>query len=163
MQAALSKPPCAGDDTPWSTGVMAPATNRPHQRVIEMFNDNGSFPPALFEFFLFFAWIMCLFWVFGDIFRSRDLGGVTKDALGALRHLCPGTRGLGLPDRPGRRHDRTLLEQQKELQAAQAGTSRPPPGRGRRLQSRSRRRKSLLDAGTITQDEFDAMKAKALA
>ena len=43
-----------------------------------MFNDNGSFLLALFEFFLFFAWIMCLFWIFGDIFRSRDLGGVAK-------------------------------------------------------------------------------------
>ena len=43
-----------------------------------MFNDNGSFLLALFEFFLFFAWFMCLFWVFGDIFRSKDLGGVAK-------------------------------------------------------------------------------------
>ena len=43
-----------------------------------MFNDNGSFLLALFEFFLFFAWFMCLFWVFGDIFRSSDLGGGGK-------------------------------------------------------------------------------------
>jgi hypothetical protein len=26
-----------------------------------MFNDNGSFLLALFEFFIFFAWIMCVF------------------------------------------------------------------------------------------------------
>ena len=25
-----------------------------------MFNDNGSFLLALFEFFIFFAWIMCV-------------------------------------------------------------------------------------------------------
>src|SRR5436189_4435522 len=43
-----------------------------------MFNDNGSFLLALFEFFLFFAWFMCLFWVLGDIFRSKDLGGGAK-------------------------------------------------------------------------------------
>ena len=43
-----------------------------------MFNDNGSFLLALFEFFLFFAWFMCLFWVISDIFRSRDLSGVAK-------------------------------------------------------------------------------------
>ena len=43
-----------------------------------MFDDNGSFLLALFEFFLFFAWFMCLFWVFGDIFRSKDLGGVAR-------------------------------------------------------------------------------------
>jgi len=43
-----------------------------------MFNDNGSFLLALFEIFLFFAWFMCLFWIFGDIFRSKDLGGVAR-------------------------------------------------------------------------------------
>ena len=43
-----------------------------------MFDDNGSFLLALFEFFLFFAWFMCLFWVLGDIFRSKDLGGVAR-------------------------------------------------------------------------------------
>ena len=43
-----------------------------------MFNDNGSFLLALFEFFLFFAWFMCLFWVLGDIFRSSDMGGGAK-------------------------------------------------------------------------------------
>ena len=43
-----------------------------------MFNDNGHFLLGLFELFLFFAWFMCLFWVFGDIFRSKDLGGGAK-------------------------------------------------------------------------------------
>ena len=36
-----------------------------------MFNDNGSFLLALFEFFLFFAWFMCLFWVLSDISGAR--------------------------------------------------------------------------------------------
>ncbi len=35
-----------------------------------MFNDNGSFLLALFEFFIFFAWIMCVFYVFADISSS---------------------------------------------------------------------------------------------
>jgi len=43
-----------------------------------MFDDNGSFILALFEFFIFFAYLMCLFWIFGDLFRSRDLGGGAK-------------------------------------------------------------------------------------
>ena len=113
-----------------------------------MFNDNGSFLLALFEFFLFFAWIMCLFWVFGDIFRSRDLGGVAKTlwvlfvifvpALGVLVYLI--VRGGGMTERS--------LEQQKELQAAQAEYIKAAAGSGsviaavsaRRPQSRSRRR-----------------------
>src|SRR3954453_17232856 len=43
-----------------------------------MFDDNGSFLLAMFEFFIFFAWFMCLFYVFADIFRSHDMGGGAK-------------------------------------------------------------------------------------
>src|SRR6478672_13665553 len=60
--------------------VMKPVGATPSARLggCPMFNDNGSFLVALFEFFLFFAWFMCLFWVLGDIFRSKDLGGGSK-------------------------------------------------------------------------------------
>ena len=85
-----------------------------------MFNDNGSFLLALFEFFLFFAWFMCLFWVFGDIFRSKDMGGGAKTFwvlfvivlpwLGILVYLI--ARGGGMAER--------AIEQQKDMQAAQA-------------------------------------------
>ena len=84
-----------------------------------MFNDNGSFLLALFEFFLFFAWFMCLFWVLGDIFRSKDLGGGGKTFwiifviivpwLGVLVYVL--ARGKGMQERQ--------LEQAKEMQAAQ--------------------------------------------
>jgi hypothetical protein len=33
---------------------------------------------SIFWFFIFFIWIMLLFHVFGDIFRSPDLSGVSK-------------------------------------------------------------------------------------
>ncbi len=33
---------------------------------------------SMLWFFLFFIWIMILFQVFGDIFRSKDLGGWAK-------------------------------------------------------------------------------------
>ena len=35
-----------------------------------MFDDNGSFLLAMFEFFIFFAWFMSLWWIFGDLFLS---------------------------------------------------------------------------------------------
>ena len=130
-----------------------------------MFNDNGSFLIALLEFFLFFAWFMCLFWIFGDIFRSKDLGGGGKTVwvlfvilvpwLGILVYLI--ARGKGMHERQ--------LEQAKEMQRAQAeyiksvaGTS-SSTGAADQIASA----KSLLDSGTITQAEFDKMKAKALA
>ena len=54
-----------------------------------MFDDNGSFLLAMLEFFIFFAWFMSLFWVFGDLFRSKDLGGVAK-TLWTLFLIVPG-------------------------------------------------------------------------
>ena len=69
-----------------------------------MFNDNGSFLLALFEFFLFFAWFMCLFWVYGDIFRSKDLGGVAQDIVGSLRALHLLARLAGVRARPRQGH-----------------------------------------------------------
>ena len=130
-----------------------------------MLNNNGSFLLALFEFFLFFAWFMCLFWVFGDIFRSSDLGGGAKTIwvifvilvpwLGILVYLL--ARGGGMQKRQ--------LEQARAMQAAQAdyiqsvaGTS-PASSAANEIASA----KSLLDSGAITQAEFDALKAKALA
>ena len=129
-----------------------------------MFNDNGSFLLALFEFFLFFAWFMCLFWVLGDIFRSRDIGGGAKTAwvifvivipwLGLLVYLI--ARGHGMQERQ--------LEQAKQMQAAQAdyikSVAGPTPGGAT---SQIADAKNLLDSGTISQAEFDQLKAKALA
>jgi Phospholipase_D-nuclease N-terminal len=43
-----------------------------------MFDDNGHFLVALFELSIFVAFLMCLWWVFGDLFRSRDLSGLMK-------------------------------------------------------------------------------------
>jgi len=129
-----------------------------------MFNDNGSFLLALFEFFLFFAWFMCLFWVLGDIFRSRDIGGGAKTAwvifviiipwLGILVYLI--ARGHGMQDRQ--------LEQAREMQAAQAeyikSVAAPASANATGQIADA---KALLDNGTITQAEFDQLKAKALA
>ena len=129
-----------------------------------MFNDNGSFLLALFEFFLFFAWFMCLFWVIGDIFRSRDLGGVAKTFwvffviilpwLGILVYLI--ARGHGMQQRQ--------LEQAQEMNAAQTEYIRSVAGSsGGSSTDQIASAKSLLDSGAITQAEFEALKAKALA
>jgi hypothetical protein len=129
-----------------------------------MFNDNGSFLLALFEFFLFFAWFMCLFWVLGDLFRSKDLGGGAKTLwvifvilfpwLGILIYLI--ARGHGMQDRQ--------LEQAREMQAAQAeyikSVAASPSGGAT---SQIADAKALLDSGAITQAEFDQLKARALA
>src|SRR4051794_16486082 len=86
---------------------------------LSMFDNNGSFLLVLFEFFLFFAWFMCLWWILGDIFRSRDIGGVAKTLwvlfviiipwLGILIYMI--ARGRGMQERQ--------LEQMKAMQHAQ--------------------------------------------
>lgn len=128
-----------------------------------MFDDNGSFLIVLFEFFLFFAWFMCLFWVLGDIFRSSDLGGLAKTVwvifviivpwLGILVYVI--ARGKGMQERQ--------LEQAKQMQAAQADYIKSMAGTGATATDQIASAKSLLDSGTITQDEFNSLKTKALA
>ena len=129
-----------------------------------MFNDNGSFLLALLEFFLFFAWIMCLFWIFGDIFRSRDLGGVAKTLwvlfvifipwLGILVYLI--ARGKGMHERQ--------LEQAKDMQRAQNEYIKSvAASSSTSATDQIASAKGLLDSGAITQAEFDQLKVKALA
>jgi type VI protein secretion system component VasK len=128
-----------------------------------VFNDNGHFFLALIEFFLFFAWIMVLFWVFGDIFRSKDLGGLAKTLwvlfiiftfwLGLLVYLL--VRGRGMQER--------AMEAQKEMAAHQAEYIKSVAGAGASPTDQIANAKSLLDSGAISQQEFDALKAKALA
>jgi hypothetical protein len=128
-----------------------------------MFNNNGSFLLALFEFFVFFAWFFCLFWIFGDLFRSRDLGGGAKTlwvlfiiivpVLGVLVYLI--ARGHGMNQR--------TLDERREVQAMQAEYIRSVAGSGSSAADQIASAKQLLDTGAISQQEFEAIKAKALA
>jgi hypothetical protein len=128
-----------------------------------VFNDNGSFLLALFEFFLFFAWFMCLFWVLGDIFRSKDLGGGGKTLwilfviiipwLGVLVYVI--ARGNGMQERQ--------LEQAKDMQAAQTEYIKSVAGTSGSPTDQIASAKALLDSGAITQAEFEQIKANALA
>ena len=114
--------------------------------------------------FLWIAWLMLLFKVIFDIFRSHDMGGWGKAFwaifviiipwLGILIYLI--VRGHGMQDRQ--------LEQAREMQAAQAeyikSVAAPSSSNAAGQIADA---KSLLDNGTITQAEFDQLKAKALA
>ena len=128
-----------------------------------MFDNNGSFLLAMLEFFIFLAWFMCLWWVFGDLFRSKDLGGGAKTLwvlfivflpfLGMFVYLI--ARGHGMNER--------AFAAQQELQQRQAEyiksvASSSSASSADEIASA----KALLDSGAITQQEFDQLKAKAL-
>lgn len=132
-----------------------------------MFDDNGSFLLAMFEFFIFFAYLMCLFWIFSDLFRSHDIGGWGKffwilfililPFLGMLIYVI--ARGSGMTQR--------AVDSQKEMQQAQMEYAKQlvasQGGGGSSAAEQISHAKQLLDAGTITQAEFDSLKAKALS
>ena len=131
-----------------------------------MFDDNGSFLLAMFEFFIFFAWFMCMFWIFGDLFRSRDLGGVAKTLwtlfiiflpfLGMLVYMI--ARGGGMTER--------ALTAQAEAQKRQDAYIRSvatPNGGKDSVTDEIASAKSLLDSGAINAGEYERLKASALA
>jgi uncharacterized SAM-binding protein YcdF (DUF218 family) len=136
-----------------------------------VFDNNGSFLLAMFEFFIFFAYLMCLFWIFGDVFRSRDIGGGAKTLwvlfiivlpfLGMLLYLI--VRGNGMSQR--------AVDSQKEMQKAQVEYARAVVGQdnasaasaGPSASEQIASAKALLDQGTITEAEFAQIKSKALA
>ena len=130
-----------------------------------MFDNNGSFLLAVFEFFIFCAWFMCLFWVFGDLFRSRDLGGGGKTLwslfliflpiIGMLTYLI--ARGHGMNDR--------AMASASEMQSRQEAYIREVAahdGGQRTATDQIASAKSLLDSGAITAAEFEKLKAEAL-
>ena len=132
-----------------------------------MFDDNGSFLLAMFEFFIFLAWFMCLFWVFGDLFRSKDIGAVAKTLwtvfliflpiLGMLIYLI--ARGGGMTERA--LADRAEAQQRQE--AYIRSVSATPNGSGGGVTAEIASAKALLDSGAINADEYAKLKAGALA
>jgi hypothetical protein len=112
---------------------------------------------------LIFAFFMVMFRVFGDLFSDQSLGGMAKFGwsvfiiflpfLGLLVYVL--ARGKGMAER----------EQAKmsEMQAAQAAYIRQAAGTGSSATDQIASAKAMLDAGTITAAEFDALKSKALA
>ena len=112
-------------------------------------------------FFCWVAWIWTLILILGDVFR-RDISGWAKAAwvvflivlpfLGVLVYLI--AEGKGMTERRVR-----------EMQASQASMDdyvrsvATEGGSAGEIQ----RAKALLDSGTISQQEFEQLKAKALA
>lgn len=113
-------------------------------------------------FFLFFVWIMLLFRVFGDLFRSTDMRGVTKvlwvlfvivlPYLGVFCYLI--TRGDKMAAREiGDAQARE--ESVRQYIRESAGTSASSADELERLAS-------LRERGVIDDAEFARLKAKVL-
>jgi ABC-type Fe3+ transport system permease subunit len=113
-------------------------------------------------FFLFFIWIWILFSVFGDLFRSHDVGGWGKALwtifiifvpfLGVLIYLI--ARGKGMQERSVQRAAQQEQEFRGYVQdvASSSGTA-----------DQLAKLADLKDRGVLSDAEFEAEKAKILS
>jgi len=111
-------------------------------------------------FFFWVIWIWIVVTVLVDIFRRHDIGGWAKAGwvvfvvilpwLGVLIYLIAQHDGM---------RERRIKEVQDQQQAFDSYVRETAGGSADQIA----RAKELLDNGTITQEEFAALKAKALA
>jgi len=111
--------------------------------------------------YLFFAYLMVLFSVCADLFRDKETGGGVKALwvlalivfpfLSVIVYIV--TRGSGMAERSERQAKAVQAEQESYIKTV-AGTTTPV--------DQVAQAKALLDAGAISQTEYDTIKAKAL-
>lgn len=124
-----------------------------------------SFGDVMWTMFVFFVWILffwLLFGVFGDLFGRHDISGWAKAGwtvfviilpfLGIFVYLISQGKAMG------ERAQQKAQAQQSQVDdyvrsVASSGSPTEEIAKG----------KQLLEAGAITQTEFDQLKAKALA
>ena len=113
-------------------------------------------------FFMWIIWFMLLFRVIGDIFRRHDLNGVAKTVWIIFVILLP---FLGIFIYLITQGDKMGQRDMQHMQAAQGEFDQyvnSVAGSGGAA-AEIEKAKGLLDSGAITQAEFDAIKAKAIA
>lgn len=124
---------------------------------------NGNVLLWMFEFFLFVIWFWLLIVIFSDLFRDHETGGGQKvlwvillivlPFIGILLYLI--VRGRGMAGR--------TAKQQQAMQQEFDARIRSAAGSGASASEQISQAKTLLDSGTISQAEFETIKAKALA
>ena len=112
--------------------------------------------------FAFIAYLMVMFSIITDLFRDKDTSGGMKAVwivcliflpfLTSLIYLI--ARGGGMAERSMRTAEQ--MKQQQDAYIRNVARQVTPA-------DQIAQAKGLLDSGSITQEEFDALKAKALA
>jgi type VI protein secretion system component VasK len=112
--------------------------------------------------FAFVFYLMVLFWILSDLFRDRDTNGWVKAVwvlallvfplLTALVYLI--ARGRGMSERQARAAAEAKKAQDEYIRDV-AGKSMTPA-------DQIAQARAMLDAGVISQTEFDRLKEKAL-
>ncbi|MFL5973429.1 MAG: PLDc N-terminal domain-containing protein [Gaiellaceae bacterium] len=130
-----------------------------------LFAADYPFLDVLWTMLIFFLWVMW-FWllivIIGDVFRRRDIGGGKKTIwlifilfvpfIGVLAYVLTNSDGMAERNMERARSQRAQMDDYVRETAGSGGAA-----------AEIDRAKQLLDSGAITQAEFDAIKAKALA
>jgi hypothetical protein len=113
------------------------------------------------EFFVFVAYLFVLFHIFADLFRNSEMRGFVK-ALWILGLILPIPlvaliyilwHGRGMAERQRQAMERIKSDNDSYIRQVA----------GKSPADQISEAKALLDAGTITADEYAKLKAKALA
>jgi hypothetical protein len=124
------------------------------------------FLDVLWTMLIIFAWVIW-FWmlivVIGDVFRRRDIGGLKKTIwlifiiflpfIGVFAYLIANSDGMAQRGAERAEAQRAQFDDYVRTTAGGSGGAAAEIDKA----------KQLLDSGAITQQEFDAIKAKALA
>ena len=115
------------------------------------------------SFFLLMAYLVVLFQILTDLFRDRETSGWLKAVwvfcliifplITSLVYLI--ARGQSMAERNIAAVKAAQAGQEDYIRSVSGGASSPADEIGRA--------KALLDSGAISQQEFDALKAKALS
>ena len=119
---------------------------------------------TLLWFFLFVVWIMLLFRVFGDIFRSHDMGGWAKALWSLFIIILPFlgvfiyviARGHGM-------FERDMSQAQAQQKAFDEYVRQTAGASGVSTADELAKLAALKDQGVITEAEYATLKAKAMA
>jgi Phospholipase_D-nuclease N-terminal/Short C-terminal domain len=123
------------------------------------------FLDVLWTILIIFAWVIW-FWmlivVIGDVFRRRDIGGLKKTIwlifiiflpfIGVFAYLIANSDGMAQRGAERTEAQRAQFDDYVRTAAGSGGAA-----------AEIDKAKQLLDSGAITQDEFNSIKAKALA
>jgi hypothetical protein len=117
---------------------------------------------TMLVFFLWVAWFIILFRVVADIFRRHDASGAKKTLwllfvlflpfVGVFAYLIANSDDMARRDLENARRAQREMDDYVRTVAGSTGAA-----------AEIDRAKQLLDSGAITQPEFEAIKAKALA
>ena len=118
---------------------------------------------SMILFFTWIVWIWMMIAILSDVFRRRDMSGWGKAAwtvflivlpfLGALVYLIGNHDGMAERNVEQAKASRAEFDDYVKTVATSSG------GPAAEIE----KAKGLLDSGAITQSEFDALKARALA